>query len=286
MKIFNFLPFAIIGLSFAAPDDHSTKLYFPARIDSSIINHTLNGATDEWPAEKFTTDKETDILYAIDNDAKNLYLALKITNQGEQIKMMSMGMKLFIDLKGKHKEDLCVEFPFKKGDGFSNPGAGLPPPQSQGQSDEQRGKPDMKKIRMMFVANIISMNLYGFNEEDQLNQNLETEGSVMIAYDWDSTDVMHIEYMVPLKMLDDKTSFDQKTISIGWKVKGLELPSGSGGSSGRPGGAGSAGGRPSGRSGGGRPGGGGSQADFDKMSKEQQFWSKYTFNIPTGLKGF
>ncbi len=281
MKIFNFFPVAIFGLFFVSTPQHSIKQYLPIRIDSGIIQHTLNGSTDEWPAHKFTTDKETEIIYAIDNDAQNLYLGLKITNQGEQIKMMSMGMKLFIDLKGKHKEDLGVEFPVKRSDGFSNPGAGLPPP-SQGQGDEQRAKPDMKIMRMRFVANIISMNLFGFSDEEQLNQNLETEGSVMIAYDWDSTNVMHIEYMVPLKMLDDKTSLDQKTVSIGWKVKGLELPSGSVGSGGRPGGGG---GRPSG---GGRPGGGGggSQADFDKMSKEQQFWAKYTFSIPAGLKGF
>lgn len=284
MNLFNFLPVALLSLFFVTPRQHSIKPYLPVRIDSGIIQHTLNGSTDEWPAEKFTTDKETDIIYAIDNDAQNLYLALKITNQGEQIKMMSMGMKLFIDLKGKHKEDLGVEFPVKRSDGFSNPGAGLPPP-SQGQGDEQRVKPDMKIMRMRFVANIISMNLFGFSDEDQLNQNLETEGSVMIAYDWDTMNVMHIEYLLPLKMLDDKTSLDQKTVSIGWKVKGLELPSGSGGVSGRPAGAGSSGSRPSGRSGGGRPGGG-SQADFDKMSKEQQFWAKYTFSIPAGLKGF
>ena len=284
MNLFNFLPVALLSLFFVTPRQHSIKPYLPVRIDSGIIQHTLNGSTDEWPAEKFTTDKETDIIYAIDNDAQYLYLALKITNQGEQIKMMSMGMKLFIDLKGKHKEDLGVEFPVKRSDGFSNPGAGLPPP-SQGQGDEQRVKPDMKIMRMRFVANIISMNLFGFSDEDQLNQNLETEGSVMIAYDWDTMNVMHIEYLLPLKMLDDKTSLDQKTVSIGWKVKGLELPSGSGGVSGRPAGAGSSGSRPSGRSGGGRPGGG-SQADFDKMSKEQQFWAKYTFSIPAGLKGF
>lgn len=283
MNLFNFLPVALLGLFFVTPPQHSTKPYLPIRIDSGIIQHTLNGSLDEWPADKFTTDKETDIIYAIDNDAQNLYLALKITNQEEQIKMMSMGMKLFIDLKGKHKEDLAVEFPVKRSDGFSNPGAGLPPPPSQGQGDEQRVKPDMKQMRMRFIANIISMNLFGFSDEEQLNQNLETEGSVMIAYDWDSTNVMHIEYLIPLKMLDDKTSLDQKTVSIGWKVKGLELPSGSGGISGRPGGGG---GRPSGGRGGGRPGGGGSQADFDKMSKEQQFWAKYTFSIPAGLKGF
>ena len=126
MNLFNFLPVALLSLFFVTPRQHSIKPYLPVRIDSGIIQHTLNGSTDEWPAEKFTTDKETDIIYAIDNDAQNLYLALKITNQGEQIKMMSMGMKLFIDLKGKHKEDLGVEFPVKRSDGFSNPGAGLP----------------------------------------------------------------------------------------------------------------------------------------------------------------
>ena len=57
----------------------------------------------------------------------------------------------------------------------------------------------MKKIGMIFISNIISKNLFGFSDGDQLNQNLETEGSVMIPYDWDSTDVMHIEYLLPLK---------------------------------------------------------------------------------------
>ncbi len=286
MKPFYLLPVALIGLSFAGDNYFSTKLFSPVRTDSGFIAHKLNGSTDEWPADKFTADKETSILYAIDNNAQNLYLALKIPSHAEEIKMMRMGMKLFIDLKGKHKENMGVEFPVKKVDGTGNPGTGVPAPQSNGQSNEQERKPDFKKIRMMLALNIISMNLFGFGEGDQLDQNLETEGSVQIAYNWDSTDVIQIEYLLPLKMLGDINSLNQKMVSIGWKVNGMEIPSGSSSFSGRPGGGGSSGGRPSGGSGGGRPGSGGGQADFDKMMKEQLFWTKYTFMIPVELKGF
>src|SRR5450432_2678486 len=71
--------------------------------DSSIINHVLDGSVKEWPSGQFKADGETGVQYAIDNDGKNLFLAMSIPNFRTQLKMMREGMSLYIDLKGKKK---------------------------------------------------------------------------------------------------------------------------------------------------------------------------------------
>jgi hypothetical protein len=283
MKYLFLLPAAIISLAFTKTHYFSSASRLSEKIDSTVIEHKLDGTINEWPVDKFSSDKETNIQYAIDNDAQNLYLAMKITSQGEQMKLMRMGMKLFIDLKGKHKENLGVEFPLKK---IDNPDFSGAPPQSHGQRTEEAGKPDLKRMRMMLALNLIGMNLFGFTNGEPVEQSLEIEGSVKIAFDWDSTDIMHIEYLVPLKMLGEIPSLHQKIVSIGWKISGMEMPSGSNNLAGRPGGGGSPGGRPPRGAGGSRPGGGTGQVDMEKMMKEQEIWTKYTFLIPAALKGF
>ena len=195
-------------------------------------------------------------------------------------------MSMFIDMKGKHKENKGVEFPVKKET------EGMPMPSPGGQGNEQEGKPDIKRIRMMLALNLLNMRLFGFTEEEPQEQGLETEGSVQIAFNWDSTNIMHIEYLIPLKMLEtDISSLNQKQISIGWKINGIEMQ-GASSSTGPsivrtgvvavPAGSGvPTSNRTPGGFGGSRPGGGKfSQVDMDNMMKEQDIWAKYTFTIP------
>jgi hypothetical protein len=47
--------------------------------------------------------------------------------------------------------------------------------------------------------------------------------SANIAFAWDSTDVMNIEYRIPLSFFGTLSS-DQKDVSIGWKINGLNFP--------------------------------------------------------------
>jgi hypothetical protein len=279
-KLFLLSP-ALICLSFTGTENFSLLQNAESKNDSGIINHKLDGMADEWPGDKFSSDKETSIQYATDNDAQNLYLAMKIADQGEQIKLMRMGMNLYFDLKGKHKQNMGIEFPVKK-DNSGFQGGGLPVRQSNGQGNEQETKPDIKKIRMMLALNLLSMKLFGFTGGEPVEQNLETEGSLRIAFNWDSTDVMHIEYLIPLIMLGDMPSLNQKMVSIGWKVNGVEMPPASGSNNN------SMGGIPNNGVGNRRPGGfadgrgnGPSQADMEKMMKEQEIWTKYTFTIPS-----
>ena len=83
--------------------------------------------------------------------------------------------------------------------------------QNGDQKNNQEGKPDLTKMRMMFALNLISMKIFGFTEEKSQEQGLEIDNNIKIAFNWDSTNLMQIEYLVPLKMLeDDITSLNQK----------------------------------------------------------------------------
>src|SRR5678809_627757 len=92
---------ALITFSFRPSAHFHTK---QSIADTAIINHVLDANIDEWPAEKFEQDNETNIKYAIDNDAQNLYIAMVIPGFPTQMKMMRQGMNLYIDLKGKKKQ--------------------------------------------------------------------------------------------------------------------------------------------------------------------------------------
>jgi len=156
-----------------------------SQIDTTVVNHVLDGNLGEWPADKLTTDKTTNTRYAIDNDNKMLYLAITISDKSLQQRVMQKGMSLFIDVKGKKKVNRGVQFPL----GMEN------------------------------VPDIGSMKVFGFDHAEPVSQNIKTEGTVNIAIGWDSSYVLNIEYNIPLNMLEGSmTELNNKKISIGWKI--------------------------------------------------------------------
>lgn len=290
------LTFFLSGLSFAGTFHN----------DSLPVAHVHDGNTAEWRPEQFSADAETSIRYAFDNDATDLYIALEIPNTATQIKMMRMGMNIYFDLKGKKKEGRGIGFPVKPegetqmggGGGFGGRGGERDNNESgttgerrpDGQSGERRG-PDMTRLRMMFATHLMTMHLFGFSDEP-VDQGLERENSAQIAFSWDSSNVWHIEYKIPLSLFGEVATLDQHLMTVGFKLNGMDVsssPSGSfsggGGGFGGRGGGGGFGGR---GGGGGRGGnGGGGQENFQNMMKEQLFWTKYTFSLPQpGQKAF
>jgi len=252
--------------------------------DTGNISHIKDGILNEWPSERFTNDEETGIQYAIDNDAANLYIALKIQAQPEQLKMMRQGMQTYFDIKGKHKESKGVEFPLKKD--YSSQAFRQA---SSGQGNGSGTRPDFKEIRMMYGQSLLALKLFGFGEDEAKEQSLETEESLQIGFSWNDADVMMVEYLIPLKMLDSNPSdLNQKQISVGWKVNGIDTPgSGFSNSSASPNVQTRLVGAPAGRTPStttlDRPrntsNSQNSSFNMDKMMKEQSIWAKYTINI-------
>jgi len=143
---------------------------------------------------------------------------------------------------------------------------------------------DIKKIRMSFITSMLKLKTFGFeNSDPEMNtQGLTVAGQPQTAFSWDAKDALIIEYVIPLQILGKPSALNQKIVSIGWKVNGIDLTQlpAAGGRGPRPGV--STGGRAPGGAGG--PGGAGStNAD---MLKEQSFWTKYTFNMEEEKKAF
>ena len=285
MRTILLLLLALSVLSFR--NSHHTKKIFSANNDTAIINHVLDGEVGEWPREKFEEDKSTSIKYSVDNDAENLYVAMIIPQFPTQMKMMRQGMELYVDIKGKKKESKGIEFPLKSDpSSFSGGGVSNGMNQSNTQQNSENGQRTFDKaaIRSRYALNLFSLRLIGFtDEEEPPKQGLTLEGSVNIGFSWDSSDVMYVEYKVPLSLLD-KSSLNQKNISIGWKLNAMEAPQLTGvttgivsrQSSGPPRG------RDMSRTAG--PTGntnGPSQQDRENFMKEQYIWTKYTINIPS-----
>ena len=183
----------------------------------TTIGHVLDGQVNEWPAEKFQTDPATQFKYAIDNDKQNLYLVLAISNFREQMKLMRQGMDLYFDPKEKKKEGKGIEFPVKRDQSAADMimnyrGQGNDNPDQE--SPEQR-KAAMKAMRAEMALSISSMKVFGFSEDKSEEQGLVMPGSANVAFAWDSSDVMNIEYKVPLAFFGTASSLDQKDISIG-----------------------------------------------------------------------
>jgi len=256
--------------------------------DSSLVNHVLDGLVKEWPTDKFNMDETTGIQYAIDNNENYLFLAMNIPNIREQVKMMHMGMSLYIDPKGKKKENRGIEFPEKN----ENPdisqgvyGTGMNRQKDNQSTNEQQNKFNAKAMRQALALNLVEMKVFGFSTNQPDDQQLLLPGSANIAFSWDTANTMHIEYVIPLTMFGDKSALNQKDISIGWNVHAFEMAKRSDGTenSAENHSYSGGGGRQGYGGGGSRHYGGGNnmnqQGDREKMMAEQKFWTKYIVSL-------
>jgi hypothetical protein len=267
-------------------------------IDTSHIIHVLDGLVNEWPADKFFQSPDSTIEYAVDNDSKYLYLAISVPEYSMQTKLMRNGMKIFIDTRGKKKEGKGIEFPVK---GEVSP-AGINTFSSGNKEQEpaqQKKNADRKMARNIMALSLNALKLFGFPNQ-QPEQGLIMPGSVNIMFKWDSLDIMHIEYNIPLELLGDLSSSGEREISLGWKINGFERPAtgdrsyanpeetrqGGGFSRERTGGGGRGGyGGARGFNGAGRQGSS-RHMNIEEMGKEQNFWAKYILAIAADKKPF
>lgn len=250
-------------------------------LSDTTINHSLDGKINEWPAQKFEADAATQLKYAVDNDKQNLYLALRIPGFREQMRIMRQGMELYLDLKEKKKESKGIEFPVKREQSADNQVMNFRSQENNesGEQTPEQRKAMMKVMRAEMALNLNTIKVFGFSEDKSEEQGLAMPGSANVAFAWDSTDVMNIEYKIPLSFLGDLSAVEQKEINVGWKLNGFEISHNS--SSESPGGGRHGGG------GGHRGYGGGSygnhggdsnnQQNIENMMKDQSFWTKYIF---------
>jgi len=138
--------------------------------DTAKLPHVIDGNIAEWAAIPFTVDKETEISVAVDNDNTQLYIALKVPNQRMQIRLMKLGMNLFIDLKGKHREGTTIEFPIKS--------TAADPNQGQRDANASASPQDIEQIKQQLGVRLIFMKVSGFEgQENEKKLGLSNENA-------------------------------------------------------------------------------------------------------------
>jgi len=225
MKFLTFLPFVFLCLAFN--NSHFSKSRHAFVVADTTSGHVLDGKLNEWPAQNFQTDPGTEIKYAMDNDNQNLYIALAVPNSRMQIKLMHQGMEMYIDLKAKKKEGKGIEFPIKKNaqadDAILTFNAQNTSEAVEHLTPEQK-KAKWKAMRASLALSLTTMRLFGFEGHKSEEQGLVMPGSANIAFAWDSTDAMCIEYRIPLSLVEPSSPLSQKEVSIGWKINGFQRP--------------------------------------------------------------
>lgn len=258
--------------------------YFKVDSTQKII-HVIDGRISEWSADKFEKDPSSTIYCAEDYDATNLYLAMRIPDQQTQMKMATLGMNLFLDKKGKKKENTGIEFPAKK-EGSLN--AGRPPsgdrPSTSGNGNNTQPI-DMNAMHDRMANLMFLIKTFGFEGQDDKSIFFAMQsGGISIAYDWDEANNLILEYLIPISYIGDQHTLQDKPLSIGWVINGIPESGSTNFSNASPGATGGGGG------GGGRGGasGRGTNSNFPTLPpsagnnggfKQQSFWTKYTLHF-------
>ncbi|QQL48760.1 DOMON domain-containing protein [Mucilaginibacter ginkgonis] len=245
-------------------------------------NIKIDGAITEWGDSLRYYNAEKKLNYSLANDTENIYVALRLSDRSEQLRVLRSGLTLSINTKGKKKEMYSMTFPVAN---ENEPAALTGAPAQTGMPDD---RDEMMRARLTKLRNI---KVTGFPDiESDIITTANTYG-IKAAITYDDNGHLNYEAAIPLKFFhaDDiaKTEW-----AFNFRINGITRPAnkpageaenqmggrgGMGGGRGGMGGGGMRGGR--GGMGGGMRGGGmqGSQPSIDRseMSKSVDFWEKF-----------
>ncbi len=247
----------------------------------------VDGQIKEWPSFFRFYISGAKFQFDFYNDSTNLYLCIKAVDLEAQNRLMHSGVDIWFDPTGKKKHKIGITFPLKL------EGAPGDLPRRQRTSDPS-GEPSEKsrasKLREHVLFAQASMKVTGMIDVKEPEIPLQNKYGIDIAYDWDSLNILAIEYKIPLSLIYQHhilPSDLNNPMGLGIVVGAMETAqqqhvnsqSQQGGNGGQRGGMQSGmGGGGGGRGGGGR-GGGSSQNNlandrFSTDSGEQKVWLK------------
>ncbi|MDB5025687.1 MAG: hypothetical protein JWP78_3442 [Mucilaginibacter sp.] len=266
---------AIASLCYAQSKTVSNKLQAPPS------NITIDGDLKEWGDSLRYYNKDKQLNYSLANDQDNLYMAIRINDRSEQIRVLKAGLTLSVDTRGKKKESFSITFPV--GDLSQNDPA-QPSDNLQG-NITQEDRDELMKARLTKLREI---RISGFKDIEGETITTSNTYGIQTAIDYDKDGYLVYEAAIPLKFFhaDDLTKNEW---AFNFKINGITRPGQNKGGAeqdgpGRAGGGGGMGGGRGGRGGGGggmgggrggqRMGGGGT-TDHSELSKSVDFWEKF-----------
>ncbi|WP_166586230.1 hypothetical protein [Mucilaginibacter agri] len=290
--------FALVA---AAPLLFSAHAKAQAKTDNTLkappTEITIDGSLKDWGDSLRYYNEDKKIYYTLANDKDNLYMAIRVNDRTEQIRIIGAGLTLSVNPKGKKKEQYSITFPVGGtdnqpafGGAGSNGGDKQPNPDELDKQDRE----EMMRARMTKLRNI---QVTGFPDiESDIITTANTYG-IKVALNLDESGQLVYEAAIPLKFFHADAP-DKSEWAFNIKINGVTHPNanktagspdgGMGGGHGGMGGGGGRGGMGGGGMGGGRHGGGGmgggrggmgggaqGSTDHSEMSKSVDFWEKF-----------
>jgi hypothetical protein len=240
-------------------------------------NIVIDGDAKEWGDSLRYFNADKNISFSLANDKENLYMAMRISDRSQQIRVLRSGITFSIDTKGKKKESFSLTFPL-------NVQGSTPAMDVHGLSNDvtQADRDDLLKERLTTLRGI---KVEGFKDiEGDMITTSNTYG-IQTAINYDDKGNLVYEAAIPLKFFH-ADNITKNEWAFNFKINELQRPAAgegedherSGGRGGRSagssfGGGGGGRGGHGGRSGG--RGGAGGSAGQGEMFKSVDFWEKF-----------
>jgi uncharacterized membrane protein YgcG len=239
-------------------------------LKAAPVNIVVDGSIKEWGDSLSYYSPEERLNYAITNSKDTLYLAVKIYDRSEIMRVLNAGLTFIIDPKGKKKETYSLTYPLNVQGGSSIP-FNRSPGENEEVSQEERNELLQEKLTRLRGIKVV-----GFKDiEDDMITTSNSYG-IQTAVNYDDAGNLIYEEAIPLKFFhaDNKAEW-----AFNIRINGIQRPkptddsNGESGGGGRGGGMGGGGGR---HGGGGKRGGGPTSNEAGgEMAKSVDFWGKF-----------
>jgi uncharacterized membrane protein YgcG len=251
-----------------------------ATLQAPPKNIIVDGSIKEWGDSLHYFNAERQINYDLANSKDTLYMAVRVNDKSEQVRILKAGLTLGINTKGKKKEIFSITFPLNTAE--SGP--------LLGQQKDDGGditKQDRDDLKAAMLTSLRGIKVEGFKDiEGNMITTSNTYG-IKTGIDYDDKGYLICEAAIPLALFHDDAKAEW---AFNFKINGIVRPAApagenqesGGGRGGRGGGMGGGGGR-GGRGGGGGGGrggrggnpGGAAATDRSVLSKSEDFWEKF-----------
>jgi hypothetical protein len=174
-------------------------------------------------------DDDSKSWYAVYTTGNIIHVYLAVTDPLQQRKIVTNGMELWIDTKGKKNKKTGILFPLAARVENQRPLQGLPPDFNRPGASDNHSGPDTNNIKALetVISRLREMKLTGFKEDLNGVQNIHHPSGIEVSL-YFVKDTLVYEAQLPVNNFPEPLSINSR-ISVCFVEKGMLMPDFGGG---------------------------------------------------------